>query len=112
MVISKLINLIMPAKKTTTAKKAPAKKAAPKKTTKKEEVAEVVAPVEVTAEEVAAAPKVTYRGGEVMSIAKANRPEGYIKVTFASAGSVQETVILAPAEFKDEFGFDVPEDLI
>lgn len=87
----------MPAKKST-AKKAPAKK-----TTAKKAPAKKAPAVE--------APKTLYRGGEVLSIAMANRPEGYVEVAYVSAGSVRETVILSPAEFASEFGFDVPEEI-
>ena len=62
--------------------------------------------------EVAELPMITYRGNEVSNIKMATRPEGYVEVAYRSAGSIKETTVMSQAEFKREFGFDAPVEIL
>jgi len=66
----------------------------------------------LTVEEVAELPMITYRGNEVSNIKMATRPEGYVEVAYRSAGSIKETNVMSQAEFKREFGFDAPVEIL
>jgi len=65
-----------------------------------------------TEAEVAELPMITYRGNEVSNIKMATRPEGYVEVAYRSAGSIKETNVMSQAEFKREFGFDAPVEIL